>query len=322
MLPAMDRPLGLILGTLPPLAVERFRALDALAEFVPYDDATAEQRRTAELLFVWNFRSKALDGIVAGMPALRWLHAASAGVEHVIVPSVVESDIVVTNAAGLFDPAMAEFVIALVLAHAKGLIGFDRAQQAHHWAYREADMVAGATLVIAGMGSIGTEVARAARKLDMRVIGVRRSGQAYPDDPAGVTVTADLAAVAPEADYLVVTAALTPATRGLVHRGIVEALRPSAYLINVARAPIVDTDAVVDALRSGRLAGAALDVFEAEPLPADSPLWDVPNLLITPHMAGDTVDFTGAIVDLFGENVGRWRRDVPLEKQIDTALGY
>ena len=156
----MDRPLGLILGALPPLAAERFRALDSLAEFVPYDDASAEQRRSAELMFVWNFRSKGLDGIVAGLPSLRWLHAASAGVEHVIVPSVVESDIVVTNAAGLFDPAMAEFVIALVLAHAKGLIGFDRAQQAHRWAYREADMVAGATLVIAGMGSIGTEVAR------------------------------------------------------------------------------------------------------------------------------------------------------------------
>jgi len=238
------------------------------------------------------------------------------------VPAVVDSDVVVTNAAGLFDPAMAEFVIALVLAHAKGLIGFDRAQQAHRWDYREAEMIAGATMVIAGMGSIGTEVARSALRLGMRVIGVRRSGTAAAGDPPGVTVTADLAAVAPRADYLVVTAALTPSSRGLVHRGIVEALSPSAYLINVARAPIVDTDAVVDALRAGRLAGAALDVFETEPLPADSPLWDVPNLLISPHMAGDTVGYTGGIVDLFGENLGRWRRGEPLQKQIDKGLGY
>ncbi len=311
-----------MLGHLPPLAAERLRALEAMAEFVPHEEATADQRRTAELLFVWNFRSKALDGIVSGLPSLRWLHAASAGVEHVIVPSVVDSDIIVTNAAGLFDAPIAEFVIALVLAHAKGLIGFDRAQQAHRWAYREADMVAGTTMVIAGMGSIGTEVARAADRLGMRVIGLRRSGRSAPNDPPGVTVTADLAAVAPAADYLVVTAALTPSSRGLVHRGIVGLLRPSVYLINVARAPIVDTDAVVDALRAGRLAGAALDVFESEPLPADSPLWDVPNLLISPHMAGDTVGYTGGIVDLFGENLARWRRGEPLAKQIDKALGY
>ena len=318
----MHPPLCLILGTLPPLAAERMRGLSGLADCVPYADSTPEQRERAEILFVWNFRSRGLDEIVRGLPALRWLHAASAGVEHVIVPAVVESDMVVTNAAGLFDAGMAEFTMALVLAHAKGLVGFERARAEHRWAYREAALVAGTTLVIAGMGSIGTEVARLARRIDMRVIGVRRSERSDPKDPPGVAVTTDLLAAAGQADYLVVTAALTPATRGLVHRGVIDALRPSAYLINIARSPIVDTDALVEALRSGRLAGAAIDVFDTEPLPADSPLWDVPNLFLSPHMAGDTVDFTGDIVDLFGENLARWRRAEPLDKQIDKAAGY
>jgi phosphoglycerate dehydrogenase-like enzyme len=317
-----DRLQGLVLGTLPPLAAERLAALDAIARFVSVDDAGDADREAAEVLFVWDFRSTTLGAIVDTLPSLRWLHASSAGVEKLLVPAVVNADFVVTNSAGLFDEPIAEYVAALVLAHAKELPATLQAQADHRWSYREVAAVAGTTMVIVGMGRIGRAVGRLARALGMEVIGVRRSTEPLPDDPPGARVTSDLAAVAPLADYLVVTAALTPATRGLVSAAIVDALRPSAYLINVARSPIVDTDAVVAALRDGRLAGATLDVFDQEPLPPDSELWDVPNLLVSPHMSGDTIGFTGGIVDVFGENVRRYLRREPLANVVDVRRGY
>jgi phosphoglycerate dehydrogenase-like enzyme len=311
----------LVLGDLAPDIVERLRAHDSLARFVAVRDASAADRAAAEVLFVWDFRARDLDGLVRSLPALRWLHAASAGVEHILVPAVVESDLLVSNSAGLFEQPIAEYVVALALAHAKELSETARAQRERRWAYREVARIGGATMVIVGMGRIGRAVGRLATALDMTVIGIRRSGP-HADDPHGLQLTPDLAAVTPLADYLVVTAALTPETRGLVNAEIVSLLRPTAYVINVARALIVDTSAVVAALRSARLAGAALDVFDEEPLPPDSDLWDVPNLLISPHMAGDTHGFTSGIVDVFAANIGRFVAGEPLANLVDVKRGY
>lgn len=313
---------GLVLGELPPLAAERLALLTPLARFTSMADASPADREEAEVLFVWDFRSRSLDDIVRSLPNLRWLHASSAGVEHMLVPAVVESDLLVTNSAGQFEQPIAEYVAAYVLAHAKDLVTTIRSQAAHQWNYREAAMLAGTTMVIAGMGRIGRAVGRTAHALGMELVGVRRSGQPHVDDPPGLRLTTDLAAVAPFADHLVVTAASTPETRGLVSAAIVGSLRPSAYLVNVSRSSVVDTAAVVAALRSGRLAGAMLDVFDTEPLPADSELWDVPNLVVSPHMSGDTAGYTGQIIDAFGDNIRRYQAGQSLRNVIDVRRGY
>lgn len=316
------RPTALVLGELPPLAAERLAGLASLARFVPLADATPADRAAAEILFVWDFRSRSLEEVVRSLPALRWIHASSAGVEHLLVPATMESGLLVTNAAGVFDAAIAEYVAAYILAHAKQVPATLEAQAEHRWSYREVAMLAGTTMVIAGMGRIGRSVGRLARALDMEVVGLRRSGEPHPDDPPGIWVTTDLSAVAPRADYLVVTAALTRETRGLVSGAVIDTLKPSAFLVNVARAPIVDLAAVVAALREGRLAGAMLDVFEAEPLAAGSELWDVPNLIISPHMSGDTHGYTGEIVDRFADNIRRYLAGDELRYRIDPSRGY
>jgi phosphoglycerate dehydrogenase-like enzyme len=172
------------------------------------------------------------------------------------------------------------------------------------------------------MGQIGRAVGRIARALGMVVVGVRRSGEHHPEDPPGTRIVADAREAAAAADHFVVTAALTPETRGLVSAEVIAALRPTAQLINVARSAIVDQDALVAALREGRLAAAALDVFDREPLPVDSPLWDVPNLLISPHMSGDTTGYTLELMAEFGEQLRRYRRGEPLLHQVDVRRGY
>jgi len=311
-----------VLGRLPPLAADRLALLAPLAQFTDLAEASPADRERAEVLFVWDFRSRSLDDIVRSLPNLRWLHASSAGVEHMLVPAVVESDLLVTNSAGQFERPIAEYVAAYALAHAKDIPATIASQAAHRWNYREVAMLAGTTMVIVGMGRIGRAVGRTAHALGMELVGVRRSGQPHADDPPGLRLTTDLAAVAPLADYLVVTAASTPETRGLVSASIVASLRSSAYLVNVARASIVDLAAVVASLRSGRLAGAMLDVFETEPVLPDSELWDVPNLIVSPHMSGDTAGYTGEIIDAFGDNIRRYRAGEGLLNLIDVRRGY
>ena len=315
-------PLALVLGDPGPGVVERLDALRDVADIASLQEASPAQQASAEVLLVWDFRSRSLDAVVRELPALRWLHAASAGLEHVLVPAIIEGDFVVTRAAGFFDEPIAEYVAALVLAHAKQLGTTIATQRERRWVHREATSVAGRTMAIVGMGQIGRAVGRTAHALGMEVVGVRRSGEGHPEDPPGTRIVAGPREAAAAADYLVVTAALTPETRDLVSAEVLAALRPEAYLINVARSQIVDQEALVAALREGRLAGAALDVFDREPLPPDSPLWEVPNLLISPHMAGDTIGYNLDLMDEFGEQLRRYRRGEPLLHVVDVRQGY
>ena len=315
-------PLALVLGDPGPGVAERLEALRGLADIVSLPTASAAHRAAAEILLVWDFRSRSLDAVVRDLPALRWLHAASAGLEHILVPAIIEGDFVVTRAAGFFDEPMAEYVAALVLAHAKQLQTTIAAQHERRWVHREAATVAGRTMAVVGMGQIGRAVGRTAHALGMEVVGVRRSGQGHPEDPTGTRILAGPREAAAVADYLVVTAALTPETHNLVSADVLAGLRPEAYLINIARSQIVDQEALVAMLCEGRLAGAALDVFDREPLPADSPLWEVPNLLISPHMSGDTIGYTLELMDEFGDQLRRYRRGEPLLHVVDVRRGY
>ncbi|TMD60308.1 MAG: D-2-hydroxyacid dehydrogenase [Chloroflexi bacterium] len=262
--------------------------------------------------------------ILRAAPRLRWFHTISAGVDPLLIPELFQHDVVLTNNTGSYDVPIAEFVVAMMFAAAKRLPDHLGNQRAHRWregATPQHVELRDAVLVIVGMGSIGTELARLARALGMRVIGVRRS--ARQDHSVERLVTPDrLAEVCGEADYLAVTAALTDQTRGLVSRQVIAAMKPTAWLVNIARGPIVDEGALLEALQEHRIAGAAIDAWWAEPLPADSPWWDLDNVIVTPHRSNSSPRLRERSLTLFGENLRRFQRGEPLLNIVDKQLGY
>jgi phosphoglycerate dehydrogenase-like enzyme len=254
--------------------------------------------------------------------ALRWVHTPSAGVDHLLIPAVLERDLTLTNSAGVHAIPMAEFVMALLLARVKRLADFQSAQHERRWAGGlELAELYGASMLILGIGGIGQAIAERATSFGMRVWGSRRSNQPTPFVERVVTGD-DWRALLPATDYLVVAAPLTAATRGMVDATVFAALRPSAYLINVARGPLVDEAALVTALKAGQIAGAALDTFDQEPLPPESPLWQLPTLTITPHATANSPRMHERQVALFLENLARYRSARPLINVVDKAAGY
>ncbi len=270
----------------------------------------------AEVLLVWDFTSDAVQRSWPAADALRWVHAASAGVDRLVFPDLVESPVTLTNSRGVFDGAMAEYVLGLVLAMAKDLPGTLAAQAERRWQHRESEQIAGRGAVVVGGGPIGRAIAGLLRAVGMRVDLVGRRGG------PGVHAASALAGLLPRAEWLVLAAPLTEATRGLLGPTALAALPPAARVINVGRGELVVDDALADALRSGRLAGAALDVFADEPLPADSPLWGLPGLIVSPHMSGDVVGWQDRLVELFTDNLDRYRTGRPLRNVVDKARGY
>lgn len=302
---------------------------DELAAAIPgvpvrsVDGADAATLAAAEALLVWDFGWQGLADLLPAMPRLRWIHAASAGVDHLLTALGPRPDVILTNSTGIFERPIAEYVLGLILAHAKGFSTTAAAQRDHRWAYRETMRVEGSTLVVVGAGRIGTAVATLARTIGMRVIGVRRTpGSGEPAPYEAVVGVGDLRGAMAAADFVVVTTPATTATAGLIDARAIAALRSTAYLVNVGRASAIDLPALVEALRGGSIAGAVLDVFETEPLAPTSPLWEVPRLLISPHMSGDVVGWGGGVVEAFVANLGRLRDGLPLSAVVDRARGY
>jgi len=265
-----------------------------------------------------------LRAVLANTPKLRWVHTFSAGVDrHVPVMASYER-VVLTNNSGAYDVPIAEHVIAMIFAAAKRVPEHLAAQGRHDW-QRETPHaeVRGATLVILGMGSIGSELARLASGVGMRVVGIRRDAT-RPGGPGVERIVPPdrFVEAAREADYLAVTAALTPQTRGMVSAEVLRALKPTAWVINIARGPIVDEAALAAALQEKRIGGAALDVFETEPLPAASPLWDCANAILTPHISNSSPRVRERSLALVAENVRRFKADEPLLNVVDRAIGY
>ena len=296
---------------------------DPVVSFVPLEHASPAQVAAAPVALVWDFRWQGLGALLTRAPRLRWVHAGSAGVEHLLPALAARPDIVLTNSTGVFERPIAEYVLGLVLRHAKGF-GETAAAQAHRrWAYRETASIEGSTMVVVGAGRIGTAIARLAAAAGMRVIGVRRrsdGGSAPPFDR--IVGIVDLPEVVSEADFVAVATPATDSTRHLIDARILRAMRRTAYLVNVGRASAVDTDALVAALHQGAIAGAALDVFEEEPLPASSPLWTTPNLFVSPHMSGDADNWGRRILELFATNLAAWRAGRPLDGVVDRSRGY
>ncbi|HEU4453483.1 MAG TPA: D-2-hydroxyacid dehydrogenase [Longimicrobium sp.] len=260
---------------------------------------------------------------------LRWAHSGAAGVGGSLHAAMRASEVVLTNSAGVHAEPIADTVLAMVLHFARGVDWAVRAQAARRWTpepWQSADAplreLSESTLGIVGLGGIGRAVARRAVALGMRVVATRRRSS---EGPEGVEVwTGDDAVdrLLPVSDFLVLAAPMTEGTRGMIGARELAMLPPHATVINVARGGIVDEAALADALRSGRLRGAGLDVFATEPLPEDSPLWELPNVLITPHVSGVSHRFWRRETDLIVENVRRYLAGEPLVNTVDKQAGY
>lgn len=261
---------------------------------------------------------------------LQWVHSGAAGVGGSLTPEMKARALVFTNSAGIHAIPMAETVLAMILHFARGLDFASRGQAESRWwtePFLKEDSpireVGGSTVGIVGYGGVGREVARRVRALGARVLGLRR--RPTPEAEEGVEVLhgqEGMARVLAESDYLVVSAPATPATRGLLGRDALGAMKPAAVLVNVSRGSLVDEDALCEALRGGRLRGAALDVFRKEPLPPDHPLWTLPGVLITPHVSAVSRGYWKREVDLVRENIRRFLAGEPLRNVVDRELGY
>ena len=289
-------------------------------EVVPIDSApTDEQLAGASVLYIWDHRFGDLAPLLRRTDELSWVHAASVGVNRLICPEL--ASVTLTNSRGVFDTSIAEWVLAAVLAHVKGL-GDTWALQRHStWRYRTTGRLAGTRAAVVGTGSIGRAVADRLARLDVHVTLVGRTPGDDPDFGA-IRGSDDLVAVAAAVDVLVLAVPLTPTTTSLVGAEVLGALGPRGFVVNVGRGPTLVESDLVDALRAGTIAGAALDVFEVEPLPAGSPLWSMPNVLVSPHMSGDYLGFEIDMMTVFTDNLERWRRDEPLHNVVDPAAGY
>jgi phosphoglycerate dehydrogenase-like enzyme len=275
----------------------------------------------AEIAFCGTTTDRSRKLIVAAKK-LRWFHTPSAGVDRFLeIPEFRERKIVLTNNSGSYDIQIAEHVLAFIFAAGKRLHLYRDQQHQSVWKDSEQHELRGETVVVFGAGSIGGEVVRLASAVGMRVIAVRRSGGAVPG-AARVVGPDALAATAAEADYLVVAAPLTPATRGAVSRAVLGRLKSTAWVINIARGPIIDEPALIEAVAAGRIGGAALDTFDAEPLPADNPLWKMPNVIITPHSSNRSPKVRERTLALFVENVRRYKAGEPLLNQVNFEAGY
>lgn len=275
------------------------------------------------------FSTQRLRAVLAGTPKLRWVHTFSAGVDRHVPEMAKYERVLLTNNSGAYDVPIAEHVIAMIFAAAKRVPEHLAAQSRHEWQRDVAHTeVRDATLVILGMGSIGGELARLAGGVGMRVIGIRRNASSRDGGRGGgpgvdrIVSSDRLTEVAPDADYLAVTAALTPQTRGMVSAEVLRVLKPTAWVINIARGPIVDEAALAAALREKRIGGAALDVFDTEPLPAESPLWSLDNAILTPHVSNSSPRIRERSLALVAENVRRFNAGEPLLNVVDRAAGY
>ena len=279
-----------------------FESMSGIRLETPAREDVAAALSGAQILVSYPWR----DGFLT--PGLRWVQSVSAGTEQFPVKRLREAGVALTSARGIHGPQVAEHALALLLAMTRGVGRATMQRSGRTWEGTEVTEIGGMTMGIIGLGVIGEAIARRAGALGMRVIGTRRDITGYEGAADGVVAAEQMDEVFAEADVVVVTLPGGEATRGMVGTTQLEALE-GGYLINVGRGSVVDERALVDALTEGSLRGAGLDVFETEPLPAASPLWDLPNLVMTPHVAGSSPHYGDRLADLFDRNLMAYRGD-------------
>jgi phosphoglycerate dehydrogenase-like enzyme len=280
------------------------------------------------------------DGLMLRSPQLRWIQLMSAGADHILKGVLAERKAVaVTTGSGVAASTMAEYTIASMLAWAHVLPTTMRSQMRREWkrtGFMDIQPMRGKTLGVIGYGSIGRETARIAQSLGMDVLALKRNPEERRDlgwnppgvgDPEGSIPRRwygpdQCEAILREADYITVTLPLTPQTKGLIGRKEIAAMRSNAYIVNVGRGEVIDQDALIDALRENRIGGAGLDVFEREPLETESVLWDLENVILTPHVSAGFTDYNRVCCELFATNLQRFRAGQPLFNLVDRSMGY
>lgn len=256
---------------------------------------------------------------------LEWMQTSSAGVEWYTRPGVLPEGAVLTNATGAYGLAISEHMLGMLLMIFKKLELYRDAQLRREWGSQgQVRTLRGATVLVLGLGDIGGDFARLCKALGAYVIGLRRTGGEKPEFADELCLTGELDALLPRADVVAATLPGTPQTRGMLSRERIGRMKPGAVVLNVGRGNLIDTEALCDALESGRLAGAGLDVTDPEPLPPEHRLWGISTAVITPHVSGgyhlwETLD---RIAGIFAENLGRYLRGEPLRNQVDFATGY
>ncbi|MFE7125975.1 D-2-hydroxyacid dehydrogenase [Streptomyces sp. NPDC057617] len=311
----MPAPALLVLDADPP---PRLGRLTGKARIQHTDEAgLADRLPAADVLLVWDFTSDAVRNAWPGEgPRPRWVHTASAGVDRLLCPELIAADTVVTNARGIFEEPIAEYVAGLVLAMAKDLPGTLELQRQRRWRHREGLRVAESRAVVIGAGPIGRAVAGTLRALGVTVAVTGRTAR------PGVYGPDQLDRLVSRADWVIGAAPLTDTTRGMFDARLFGLMQPSARFINVGRGQLVVESDLIAAVSKRWIAGAALDVFEREPLDPESPLWDVPGLIVSPHMSGDTVGWRDRLGAQFVELYELWAAGKTLPNVVDKKRGY
>jgi phosphoglycerate dehydrogenase-like enzyme len=279
----------------------------------------------AEAILNWALSGTVLRQVFGMCPRLRWVHTRTAGLDKLLFPALIESPVQLTNGSGVFSQSLGEFALAAILHFAKDLRRMIRGQEAGMWAPFDVEMVSGRTLGIVGYGDIGSAVASAARALGMYVLAIKRHA---PSSPGGDALANEV--YGPEglsetlfrSDYVVVAAPLTPETRGMIGEREFAVMKPGSVIINVGRGPVIDEAAMLRALTEKRIKGAALDVFDREPLPAGHPFYKLENVLLSPHCADNTIGWETNAMRFFLAQFERFRKGEPLRNVVDKKLGY
>ncbi len=332
----------LVTAPFPANLIERISAVSSAIELGQVDLANKSwpKGRTTSAEIIYAVGRSAVPPLEAA-PNLRWVQSHWAGVDDFTDSEIWHSDIRLTTASGIHAPNMGQYVMTQILAWAHRVPAWLREQRRGEWPKDRwnkflPDELRGHTLGILGYGSIGREVARLAKAFGMTVLASKRDGRHIQDpgysipgigDPEGVMAdriypSGAVRSMIAECDYVVITLPLTSSTRALFDENLLRAMKPTAYLVNVGRGAIIDETALVKALKKGWIAGAGLDVFDTEPLPGNSPLWSLDNVILSPHVSGFTAHYDERAVDLFCENLGRYLAGETLFNLVDRAAGY
>jgi phosphoglycerate dehydrogenase-like enzyme len=320
--------MGILLVALSPEEIDehvraRVRALAGNRRVVYTTDRAEIERLLPELEIVAGFFPSEW---VVRAPQLRWYQQWGAGADWLMEhPQAIEKDFILTNASGVHTIPISEHIIGMLLALGRGLHHAAQAQARHEWWRPSADTVfelSGKTMLLIGVGAIGARTAAIAAALGMRVEGVRSNPERPADGVAAMFGPQQLAERLPNADVVVLTVPLSPDTRAMIGETEFHLMKPSAIIVNIGRGGTIDEPALIAALRDGHIAGAALDVFAQEPLPADSPLWDMPNVFLTSHYSGINPLYNERAMAIFLDNLERFEAGSEMRNVVDTRAGY
>lgn len=279
----------------------------------------------ATVIFNWSGAGALLRQVFAMCPRVQWVHARSAGLDNLIFPELVSHHVVLTNGSGVFSPSLGEFALGAILYFAKDFRRLVRNQMAGKWEQFDITMISGRTVGIIGYGDIGRAVATRVRAMGMRVLAVKRHGPPlYNVDPLVDQIYSPdgRREMLARCDYVVVCAPLTAESRGMISDAEFASMKPDSVIINIGRGPVIDEDAMVRALSERRIRGAALDVYDHEPLPAGHPFYQLENVLLSPHSADHTPDWMDMAMRFFLEQFERYVKKEPLRNIVDKKLGY